>query len=100
VIGPLADDAAPLGALYFINRRPEVDKLDFERLDPPDPRWLLASAFIPHIAAPPRTRAQLEACALIATAVPTFQLHVPPRLAAPSLAPLVIEHARQLDRSP
>jgi hypothetical protein len=100
LIEPLADAAAPLGAFYFINRRQEVDKLDFERLDPPDPRWLLASAFIPHIAVPSRTRAQLEACALIATAVPTFQLHVPPTLAAPSLAAAVTEHARQLDRSP
>jgi hypothetical protein len=99
LIEPVADDSAPLGALYFINRRGEVDELDFERLDPPDPRWLLAATFMPHITAPPRMRAQLEACALIATAVPTFQLHVPPTLEAAALAPAVIEHARQLDRS-
>jgi hypothetical protein len=98
LIEPMAQEPAPLGALYFIHRHSEVDELGFERLDPPDPRWLLASAYIPHITAAPRMQAQLETCALIAATVPTFQLHVPRTLQAAMLAPAVADHARQLDR--
>jgi hypothetical protein len=95
LVEPMADAPAPLGALYFLERRPEVRQLDFERLWPPDPRLLLASTFLARITNPARMATQLEVCSLIAGGVATYRIVVPPHLGAAELAPLVAAHSRQ-----
>lgn len=95
LVEPMAEAPAPLGALYFLERRPEVRRLDFERLLPPDPRWLFAATFLSHITNPARMAAQLEVCSLIAGGVATYRMLVPSHLSAAELAPLVAAHSRQ-----
>lgn len=97
VIGPMAQAAAPLTALYFLERRLSVEELSFERLNPPDPARLLAATFLSHVNTPARLTAQLEVCAAIAAGVPTFTLRVPPDLSAPQLAPLVARHNAEVE---
>jgi hypothetical protein len=96
LVEPMADASAPFSALYFLERRPSVPDLAFERLLPPDPRLLLAATFLSRITAPARMRAQLEAHALLANTVATFRLQIPPNMSAAELAPLVVAHSRQI----
>ena len=95
LVDPMADAPAPLRGLYFLERGSSIGELAFERLQPPDPRMLLAATFLSRITAPARMRAQLEVHALIASAVATFRLRIPPGMSAAELAPVVAAHARE-----
>ena len=88
----MAETDAPLNALYFLNRRKEVRRLEFEPLSPPDPRLLLGSSCISYVRTTARISRRLEICSLLANQVPIFRLHVPPHLSAAELAPLVAVH--------
>jgi hypothetical protein len=92
LINPLAEAPAPLGALYFVERQRSIREVSFERLMPPNPRWVLAGAFIPRVTSPARMKAQLDVCSLIVSQVATFRLRVPPDLGAAKLAHAVGEH--------
>lgn len=79
--GPL-----PLGAVFFLHRSGRVDRVAFERTDPPDPRDLLGATFMPHMSTPARLTIQLHTCARIAATVPAFKLIAPASLSAAELA--------------
>jgi hypothetical protein len=91
---------APLAGVYFVERGPSVERLEFQRQWPPDPRSLLSATFLPHIQAPARMANQIDVYARLATDVMTYQLRVPASLSAAELAPLVLDHARGLEPSP
>jgi hypothetical protein len=74
---PLRKAAAPLGALYFIRRAAEFDRIQIIRLDPPDPRVLLGATFVAHVPVASRAITQLEICAQLTRTVPTFQINAP-----------------------
>jgi hypothetical protein len=92
-VGPMAEAAVPLGALYYIERGETIPELRFERLSPPDPTLLLASTFVQY--APAQMPTRLEALSEIAERVSTFRLLVPRGHAASELAPLVAAHSRE-----
>ncbi len=83
----------PLSAVFFLERSEQIERLAFERVDPPDFRVLLGATFMPHIVTPGRLSTQLHTCAEIAAGVPTFRLRAPSHLSAPVLAAAVEEHA-------
>lgn len=95
LVNPMAEASAPLGALYFLERHPEVGELAFSRLRPPDPPLLFGATFMTHITTPKRVTAQLEVYSSIAAEVATFHLRVPPHLSAAELAPMVAAHSRE-----
>jgi hypothetical protein len=79
--GPL-----PLGAVFFLQRSGQIERIAFERANPPDPRDLLGATFMPHIITPARLTTQLHTCAGIAASVPAFKMVAPARLSAAELA--------------
>jgi hypothetical protein len=85
---PLAEEARPLAAIYFLRAG---DAPPIEALPKPDPRLLLASTFVLGIQTPERLRTQLDVCAAIARDVPAFDLCVT-GVDAGGLARTVAEH--------
>jgi hypothetical protein len=92
----MTEEALPLKALYFIDRRLEVEGVTFEPVDPVDPQLLLATTFMPHVVTPRRLMTQLHTCAEIARHVKTFQLRASWTVPAAGLAEAVRLHAAQL----
>lgn len=95
-IANMAAGAVPLGALCYLQRSSRIDRIAFERADPPDPRDLLAATFMPHIVNAQRLETQLDVCAAIAASVPIYFLRAPAKLSAPELARAVEQHASSL----
>ena len=89
--GPL-----PLAALFFLERSEQIERLTFARSAAPNPREILGSTFMPHIVTPARLTAQLEACAVIATTVPIFQILAPSAITAARLAIAVEREAAKV----
>jgi len=88
-----SEAAAPLAAVYFLERIGEGREVRVEALTPPDPRLLLASAFLPHLAARARLSAQLRAAAEMARSVATFRVRVPSAAGAAAVAESIAAHA-------
>jgi hypothetical protein len=82
-----------LAALYFLERQVEWRSLDFVELSPPEPRRLLASAFLSYLDLPSRLLAQLELCAELAAQVRAFEVRVPFNFGARALAAEVRRHS-------
>ncbi len=88
-IANLAPGPLPLGAVIFVRRSERIERLGIERIDPPDPRDLLAATFMPHIVTPARLATQLTTCAALAATVPIFTLSAPLKVSAADLAAAV-----------
>jgi len=99
LVEPMAGSAAPLGAIYFIDRMKPVPDVHFARLQPLDLRLLLSATFMPHVSAPRRLAAQLDICRQIVERVPAFHLFAPPTMTADVLASAVSDHAIALERT-
>src|SRR4051794_9100941 len=93
---PRADEALPLGALYFLSagEGPPVEPIS--RIDP---RRLLASTFVLGVQTPQRLLNQLEVCSAIAREVPLFRLRVAPGVGSSELAEIVHVHMAERWRS-
>lgn len=82
----------PLSALYYLVRGRSVERFSIA-LRSPDPRVLLAGAFLSYLQDAGHLRSHLEACAQIAGEVPVFELRIPPGVSSPEVAERVAEHA-------
>jgi hypothetical protein len=87
-------DSSPrrLTAVYFLSRGPAFKALEIEDVSPPEPRQLLASAFITYLETPARLLAQLDFCAGFAQLVPAFRVRVPRAFGAAALAEEIGSH--------
>jgi hypothetical protein len=90
---PRATRAAPLAALYFLDRG-DAERTTVERLWPPDPRLLLGSSYNYLVATPERLTNQLEACTRLAHGTPLFRARVAPHTGAAALAAALETHLR------
>lgn len=90
---PVQERHAPLGALYFLNRRADVPRADVVALSPPDPRLLLGATFVAHVPTAARLITQLDICARLASTVPTFRVDVPRDSSAAAVAALIAHQA-------
>ena len=88
-----AAKAAPLDSIYFLARTARGRRAKIEPLSPPDPRLLLASAFLPHLVATARLPSQLLAAAALSHSVTAYRVLVPDAVGAGDLAETVGEHA-------
>ena len=84
----------PLGAIYFLDHRPEHREVVFERTS--DPRLLLGHTFNALVRTPERLVGQLALCSLIAQKASLFRLRVPSETTVGDLATRVEQHAREL----
>lgn len=91
---PVQPRAAPLGAIYFLNRAADVSHPDVVALSPPDPRLLLGATFVAHVPTAARLITQLEVCSRLARTVPVFRIDAPRDGDPETVAALVAEHAR------
>jgi hypothetical protein len=88
---PVAEQAAPLGALYFLER-PVGERIRIVETAP-DPLRVLASSFNLYVRTPGRIENQLETAARISETVPTSTIAIPSGAAAPEVARAVAAHA-------
>jgi hypothetical protein len=91
VVLPLAE-AAPLGALYNVERGAPVDRVEI-RQTAPDPVRLLGSTFNLVLRSPERLRRQLEVCAEMAREAKHYSVRAPATTSAAELAEALYEHA-------
>jgi len=82
VLPPRLSGPARLGALYYLEARPDRDSVPnrtvvIAALDQPDPRRLLAAAFVPYVMTPTRLRLHLEIAQALGTGVAQFRLQSP-----------------------
>ena len=82
----------PLRAVYFLERGLPVDHATVERVSPPDPRLLLASAFLPHLDSPERLVNQLQVCALLSRSSGIYRVRAPAATSAVELAAVLSRH--------
>ena len=69
--------AVPLGAVFYLERPRSGDRAYVERLDPVDPRLLLAATFNLSLRGPDRLARQLEACGRMAESSAIFRVSSP-----------------------
>lgn len=90
-----AERALPLRLVYFLSREAAPGQAAIEVIDPPDPRLLLGSSFLPHVdRSPTRLERQLATSALLARTAPSYRITVPSNVRASSLAAMLLAHAR------
>lgn len=82
----------PLGAVYFLERSPDVGRVQINQRDTTGPRELLAATYLPHVTTSERLKTQLATCAQVDAKVPTFKLLAPASGDAASLALAVERH--------
>lgn len=90
------ETSLPLGAIYFVDRRPGIAHFAIEAERPPDPGLLLASTFISYLRTAAFLVGHLNACARIAESVPMFRVKVPPQLAAADVAEAIERHGEEV----
>jgi hypothetical protein len=88
-VGAVHGEPAPLRAFVMLRRSTRLLSTTFERAPAPDPRDLLASTFLPHVATPGRLRVQLDICATIARLIPVYRLQAPASVPASELAAVI-----------
>lgn len=86
---PVAEEPAPLAAIYFL--RPGGSAV-IEPIARPDPRLLLSSTFVLGVQTPERLANQLDVCATLSRTVPAFALAPSQGGDAGTLAARVAEH--------
>jgi hypothetical protein len=91
----LSQTSLPLGALYLLERDPEVDEVQVEALDGSGIAALLAAAFIPHLRTEGRLVGHLELCGQMVTAGLIYRVRAPLRGSAAAVAAVVMDHVRQ-----
>lgn len=79
------EQPVPLGALVFLERT-EGDPPVVERLDPVDPKLLLAATFNLALRTPERLARQLETCGRIAESVSVLRVRAPERVGGGEVA--------------
>lgn len=84
--------AVPLAAVYFLRA---TGGAPIERLDPPDPRLLLASTFVLGVRTSERLRNQLDVCSRLAHDIPLFWLEIETGTGSRRLAERVEAHVRE-----
>jgi len=84
--------ALPLKAVYFLERGANVPTPRVETVWPPDPRLLLASAFLSHLDSAERLQNQLRVCAALSFTAAMHRLRAPATTGADELAELVSRH--------
>jgi hypothetical protein len=89
VLGELATEPSPLGAVYFLQRN-EVREVEVAQVH--DARKLLGSSFVPFLQDPRYLSKHLDVCSRIAAEIPVFALTVPRTLAARDIAAAVVRH--------
>ena len=88
-----SNDPLPLGALFVLNRFDERRELSVERLEPVEPRILLAGTFIFSIRAPERLARQLDICARIERSASVFWVSAGSDVPAEAVAEGILKHA-------
>jgi hypothetical protein len=82
----------PLAALYFLERRTDADRLDFEAVTEA-PRWLLAASYNFVIRTPERLLGQLDLCSRLAATTDLTRIVVPAAMDGRGVAVAVVDHA-------
>lgn len=90
----LAQTSLPLGALYLLERDPDVEAVTIDALDTSGTAMLLASAFIPHLSTDARLIGHLELCGTMAGAGQIFRVRAPLRGTAAAVSLVLMDHAR------
>jgi hypothetical protein len=90
---PRSDGPLELAAVYFLRLGAGGG---IERIDPPDPRQLLASTFVLGVQTPERLLNQLEVCSALARQVPMFWLDIDRDEGSARLAEKADAHARNV----
>jgi len=91
-----AREPLPLAAVYFLDRQLYTRTIEIDKCTP-DPRVLLASAFITYLGTPEYLIAMLESCARVAREVPLFTVRVPGASGAAAVSRELAEHIRTVD---
>jgi hypothetical protein len=94
VLAGLVEQALPLSAVYFLQRRRAYDQLRIVEAES-DPRLLLGSAFIAYVDVGERLLTHLDLYSRIARATPPFVIEAPLDLPAPELAKHLLTHGRE-----
>jgi hypothetical protein len=83
------DAPLPLADVFYLERTTAGSGAVVERLDPVEPRLLLASTFNLALRDPARLERQLDVCARLAATAAVHRVACPPAVDAAALAPLV-----------
>jgi hypothetical protein len=78
----LVDTAAPLHAIFYLERGDDQRELCVRRIEPPDPQFLLASTFISYLRSPQYLLDHLDLCAQVAATVRLYNVSIPTGSAA------------------
>jgi hypothetical protein len=89
------DESYPLCALYALERTTKPGEVRIEKTAPPDPRTLLAGAFITYVREARSLINHLDACARIANLVKMYRVEVPAGRSARDVAVAIELHARR-----
>jgi hypothetical protein len=73
----LVDSAAPLHAIFYLERGDFQGEPGVRRIEPPDPQFLLASTFISYLRSPQYLLDHLNLCAQVAATVALFKVSIP-----------------------
>lgn len=90
---PTLDHPLPLAALYFLERRGDVDRLQILESRPPDPQLLLSSSFIWYLKSPDFLARHLDVCSRVAQSVSVSRVLIPASVGAGAVAAAIERHA-------
>jgi hypothetical protein len=90
------DAPAPVAALYFLDRRSELERLSFEPVDSVS-RELLAASYNFVIRTPRRLLGQLDLCSRLAATARLTRIAAPASIDPRALAAAVADHVRSLE---
>jgi hypothetical protein len=101
VLPPRLSGPARLGALYHLEASPERERAPdpsaaIAALDRPDPRRLLAAAFVPYVMTPARLRLHLEIAQALGSGVAQFRLRTPRTGLTDAMLETVEKHMREV----
>jgi hypothetical protein len=88
-----SDESLPFTALFILNRQLGPRPLEVERLDPVDPRLLLAATFNLAVQTPERLTRQLDVCARIDRSASAFRVSFGSDVSPDEVADAIVERA-------
>jgi hypothetical protein len=91
--------AAPLRALYHLEAGPALpdSSVAIDAVNGPDPRRLLAAAFVPYVMTPARLRLHLEIAQILGSRVAQFRLQAPRTGLTDAMLETLEAHVREVE---